>query len=111
MKVHRNDTIKVIAGKDRGKTGKVLAVDPASGRISVEGINILKKHVRANPAVRQAGIVERPGPLSASNVLVVCTKCGKPTRVGHEFLEVREGEETRRRKVRVCKQCHQQIDD
>ena len=110
MKIRRNDNVLVTAGKDRGKTGKVLGVNPVKGRITVEGVNFLKKHVRPNPAVRQAGIVERPGPLSISNVMLICTKCGKATRVSHETLQVQEGDSTRRQKVRVCKQCHQQID-
>ena len=110
MKIRRNDNVLVLTGKDRGKTGKVLGVDPGKGRITVEGVNFLKKHVRPNPAVRQAGIVERPGPLSISNVKIICPKCGKATRVGHELLQVQEGDSTRQQKVRVCKQCHQQID-
>ena len=110
MKIRRNDSVLVTAGKDRGKSGKVLGVDPDKGRITIEGLNFLKKHVRPNPAVRQAGIVERPGPLSISNVMLICNKCNKPTRVGHQIIEVQEGDITRRQKVRVCKQCHQQID-
>lgn len=110
MKIRRNDNVLVIAGKDRGKTGKVLGVDPTKGRLTVEGVNFLKKHVRPNPALRQAGIVERPGPLSVSNVMLVCTKCGKPTRIGHAILQVQEGDSPRRQKVRVCKQCQQHID-
>ncbi|MDA0991984.1 MAG: 50S ribosomal protein L24 [Verrucomicrobia bacterium] len=110
MKIRRNDTVLVSAGKDRGKTGKVLAVDPKKGRLTIEGVNFLKKHVRPNPAVRQTGIVERPGPMSLSNVRLVCTKCNKPTRVSHEILEVQTGDTMTKQKVRVCKQCHQQID-
>lgn len=110
MKIRRNDNVLVTTGKDRGKTGKVLRVDPTKGRITVEGVNFLKKHVRPNPAVRQAGIVERPGPFSISNVMIICPKCGKATRVGHELLQVQEGDSTGRQKVRVCKQCHQQIE-
>ena len=110
MKIHRNDNVLVLTGKDRGKTGKVLAVDPRKGRLTIEGINFLKKHVKPNQAVRQAGIVERPGALSTSNVMLLCTKCGKPTRVGHQVLDVQEGDVTRRQKVRVCKICQQQID-
>ena len=110
MNIRSGDTVRVMTGKDRGKAGKVLAVDPVKRRITVEGVNTLKKHVRPNPAVRQAGIVERPGPLSVANVMLVCTKCGKPARVGHDVLSVQQGEAVTRQKVRVCKQCHQQID-
>ena len=102
--------VLVTAGKDRGKTGKVLAVDAPKSRLTVEGVNFLKKHVRPNPNVRQAGIVERPGPLSVSNVKLLCTKCSKATRVAHEILEVGVGDLVTKQKVRVGKQCHQHID-
>lgn len=110
MNIRKNDNVRVIAGKDRGKTGKVLTVIPDKNRLLIEGVNIIKKHVRANPNMRQAGIIQKPGAMSIANVMLVCTKCGKPTRVGHEVLQVQEGDTTKKQKVRVCKKCKQQID-
>ncbi len=110
MNIRKNDTVRVISGKDRGKTGKVLAVLPREERLMIEGINLIKKHVRANPNMRQAGIVQQPGAMALANVMLVCTKCGKPTRVGNQVLQVQEGDTTKNQKIRVCKQCKQQID-
>lgn len=110
MKIRKNDTVVIMAGKDKGRSGKVLAVYPDKNRLLVEGANIIKRHVKASPTIRQAGIIQRPGPLSAANVALVCTKCNKPTRVGYEVLDVREGEQTRKQKARVCKRCKQQIE-
>jgi large subunit ribosomal protein L24 len=97
VKVLRNDTVEVIAGKDKGKRGKVRTVLPKAGRLVVENINVYKRHVKRGRA-RQTGIIEFEAPLQASNVMVVCPSCDKPTRVGYEFNE----DET---KVRVCKKC------
>ena len=105
-KVHirRNDIVKVISGKDRGKTGKVLRVFPRKERAVVEGVNKILKHVRANPQQGIAGgILEREAPIHVSNLMVVCPSCNQPTRVGHTFLS--DG-----RKVRVCKKCNANID-
>ncbi|MBI3743431.1 MAG: 50S ribosomal protein L24, partial [Chloroflexi bacterium] len=96
-------------GKDRGKRGKVLDANPKTGRVTVENISVIKRHTKANPNLRQAGIVERPAPINASNVMVICDKCSKPTRVGYQVVHVQEMGATRRDRTRVCKQCHQQI--
>jgi len=102
LHVRRDDLVMVIAGKDRGKTGKVLRVLPKRQRVVVEGVNLVKRHLR--PSLRsQGGIVEREAPIHVSNVMLVCTKCGRPTRVGRRFLE--DG-----RKVRVCKKCGEVIE-
>lgn len=102
MKVLRNDTIEVITGKDKGKRGRVRTVLPKENRVVVESINIYKRHVRRGRA-RQTGIIEFEAPLNASNVMVVCTNCDRPTRIGYDAQE--DGA-----KVRVCKHCDQIIE-
>jgi large subunit ribosomal protein L24 len=102
--VRKNDTVIVIAGRDRGKRGRVLRVVPDKGRVIVEGVNFIKRHTRANPQKNiKGGIVERESPLSASNVQLVCPECSKPTRVGRQALE--DG-----RRVRVCVKCKGVVD-
>lgn len=103
MRIRKNDTVLVIAGKSRGKRGKVHRAMPKEERVLVEGANLVKRHMRARPGVRQAGIVEREAPLQVSNVMLVCPKCNQPARVGFTFLE--DGT-----KVRQCKKCRQTID-
>ena len=80
--VKTDDSVIVIAGKDRGKTGKVVKADPTGGRVFVAGVNMVKKHQKARGQNKPAGIIEREGSIDASNVMIVCPKCGKPTRVG-----------------------------
>ncbi|CCJ33300.1 MULTISPECIES: 50S ribosomal protein L24 [Caloramator] len=101
-KVHvkRGDTVLVISGKDKGKKGEVLKVFPEKNRVIVKGVNIVSKHVRPNMANRQGGIIKQEAPIHASNVMLYCTKCNKPTRIAHKFLE--DGS-----KVRVCKHCNE----
>ena len=101
--VRRGDTVVVVAGKDRGKRGKVLRVVPGKGRVVVEKINMIKKHQRPTQKLRQGGIIEREAPLSLSNVLLVCARCDKPSRSGVKVLG--DG-----RKVRVCRRCGETID-
>jgi large subunit ribosomal protein L24 len=102
--VRKNDTVVVIAGRDRGKRGRVLRVVPDKGRVIVEGVNFIKRHTRANPQKNvKGGIVERESPLSASNVQLVCPECSKPTRVGRQRLD--DG-----RRVRVCVKCKGVVD-
>jgi large subunit ribosomal protein L24 len=98
MKVKKGDTVVIIAGNDRGKTGKVLKVDPNAERIIVEGIHFIKKHTRPSQRSQKGGIVEKEGPIRASNVLVFCAKCDKGVRVGRKALK--DG-----RRVRFCRQC------
>jgi large subunit ribosomal protein L24 len=96
--IHRNDTVKVIAGRDKGKEGRVLRVFPAKGKVLVEHVGMVKKHVRPNPQKQiKGGIAEQESSVSLSNVMVVCGGCNKPSRVRHE----KQGEKT----VRVCKRC------
>ena len=103
MNIRRDDTVLVIAGKDRGKKGKVRFAHPKNGRLIVEGINFVKKHARATGQARQAGIIELEAPLHVSNVMLLCSRCNRPSRVGFRFLE--DG-----RKVRICRSCHEVID-
>jgi len=103
MKIRKNDTVLVVAGKDRGKKGKVRFAYPKDERLLVEGINFIKRHARAGGQARQAGIIELEAPISMANVMLLCNKCNKPTRVG--FRVLKDG-----RKVRVCRSCHEVID-
>ena len=93
----------VIAGKERGKRGKVLVVLPAKQRVIVEKINMIRRHQRPTQKLRQGGIIEREGPVHLSNVMVVCSKCDRPTRTGIQILA--EG-----KKARVCRRCGEIID-
>ena len=101
--MRRGDTVGVIAGKERGKRGKVLRVIRESDRVVVEHLNMIKRHQRPTPKLRQGGIIEREGPLAVSNVLVVCARCDRPVRTGVRVLA--DG-----RKVRVCKRCGESVD-
>ena len=101
--IRRDDTVMVIAGKDRGKSGKVNRVIREKDRVVVAGVNISTKHVQNRPGIRQAGIIHVEAPLHISNVMLLCPHCAKPTRVGHRFQE--DGT-----KVRVCKRCNDVID-
>jgi large subunit ribosomal protein L24 len=101
--VRRGDTVAVIAGRERGKRGKVLRVLPEASRVVVEKINMMKKHQRPTQKLRQGGIIEREASLALSNVLLVCGRCDKPSRAGIKILG--DG-----RKVRVCRRCGETID-
>lgn len=108
LHVHKGDTVLVLTGKDRGKRGTVQRTMPRENKVIVEGVNIAKKHMKAGRGM-QAGIIEKAMPLHASNVMVVCTECGKPTRIGHE--RVPQGMDEKERVRRVCKQCGQPIQE
>ncbi len=101
MEIRKNDTVKVLAGKERGKTGKVLEVLHSRNRVRVEKLMTVKRHLRKGRSATHAegGIIEKYGTLDASNVMVVCPKCSKPTRVA------RVARESDGRRVRACKQC------
>ena len=102
LSVRRDDQVLVRSGKDRGKRGKVLHVDRERGRVLVEGVNIVRRHQKATAAVKQAGIIEKPAPISASAVMVICSACKKPTRIGHTEVEGRG-------RVRKCMRCGEPI--
>jgi large subunit ribosomal protein L24 len=102
--IKKNDNVVVIAGRDRGKRGRVLRVLPGKGRLVVEGVNFIKRHTRPNPQRNiKGGIVEREAALSASNVQIVCPDCGAPTRIGNRRLD--DG-----RSVRFCRKCKGDVD-
>ncbi|HOJ88557.1 MAG TPA: 50S ribosomal protein L24 [Pseudothermotoga sp.] len=103
MRIRKDDTVQVISGKDKGKRGKILKVLPRENKVVVQGINMVKRHQRPIPQLREGGIIEREAPVYASKVMLVCPNCDRPTRVGARFLE--DGT-----KVRVCKKCGEVID-
>ncbi len=97
--IRKDDQVKVMSGRDKGKTGRVLSVDPVKMRVMVEHASMVKRHTRPNPAKNiKGGILEREGPIAISNVMLMCTGCGKHARVGHKTLS--DGT-----KVRVCRRC------
>jgi large subunit ribosomal protein L24 len=103
VKIRKGDTVVIIAGKDSGKKGKVRRALPDEDRAIVEGLNMIKRHSRARRATRQAGIIELEAPIHVSNVMLICDKCGNPTRIGYRFLD--DG-----KKVRICSSCREVID-
>ncbi|MDD2372018.1 MAG: 50S ribosomal protein L24 [Syntrophomonadaceae bacterium] len=103
MRIKKGDIVLVTTGKDAGKKGKVLKVIPAANKIVVEGINRVKKHQKPNRAIPQGGILKIETPMDASNVMLLCNKCDKPTRIGSKILDNQE-------KVRACKKCGEIID-
>jgi len=110
MKIKTKDQVKIIAGKDKGKTGKVQQVFPRRGRASVEGVNLLVKHLRPQRRGEKGQRVEFPAPLSLSNLMLICPKCGRPTRVGFTSTAIGEGENKVTKKLRICRQCQKLID-
>jgi large subunit ribosomal protein L24 len=98
MHVKKNDTVVVISGKDKGKKGKVLVAMPAEGKVLVEGVNMVTRHIKPRKASEQGGRVQQEGPIYASKVMLHCAKCNTATRIAYKFLD--NGE-----KVRVCKKC------
>ena len=104
-----NDAPRMVDGKRVVTTGKVQKVYPETGRIIVEKVNMVKKHQKPRGQGMPGGIIEKEAPIDASNVMVVCPKCGKPTRIGHVFIEG-EGKPSRRKR-RVCKECKAVFDN
>lgn len=103
LRIRRGDLVQVIQGKEKGKRGKVIKVDPERGRVYVEKLNLIKKHMRKTQRNPQGGIIEKEGPIHISNVMLVCPKCDKPRRFGAKFLA--DG-----KKVRYCKKCGEVIE-
>jgi large subunit ribosomal protein L24 len=101
-RLKKGDTVKVIAGKDKGKTGKILSTVADKGRVVVEKVNLVKRHKRPD-AKGKGGIVEKEGAIHASNVMLLCSKCNKAVRVSVKTMD--DG-----KKARVCKKCHEQLD-
>ena len=102
-KIRKNDTVMVIAGRERGKTGKVLRILPERGRVLIERVNMVKRHSKPRGVQQPGGIVEREASIHLSNVLPICSHCSKPTRVGHRRIEGRA--------LRVCRRCGELLDN
>ncbi len=103
MKIRKEDNVLVIAGKDKGKKGKIRFVYPKDNRVLVEGVNMIKTHSKAKAQVKQAGLIEREAPINMSDVMLICKHCNKPARIGFKVLE--DG-----KKLRVCRSCGEAID-
>lgn len=103
LHIHKNDSVMVIAGKERGKTGKVLRVLPNKGRALIERVNLVKRHTRPRGPQVPGGILEKEASIHISNLMLMCDRCNAPVRVGKKILE--DGE-----KVRVCRRCGDHLD-
>lgn len=103
VNIRKNDSVMVIIGKERGKTGKVLRVIPGKSAAVIERMNLVKRHTRARGAQQASGIVEKEAPIHVSNLMLMCDKCNAPVRVGRKILA--DGD-----KVRVCRRCGEAID-
>jgi len=109
MNIKKGDTVLIITGKNRGKQGTVSRAMPQVNKLIIEGMNIVKKHVRPQGQTRQGGVIDKAMPIDVSNTMLICTECGEPTRVGHDRRPV--GVDQKLRPVRVCKKCHKVIED
>lgn len=105
MKIKKGDNILVISGKDRGRTAKVLRAFPKVGQVLVEGVNLKSKHVRPKKQGEKGQVVKIPLPLDASNIKIICPKCGKAARLGYKITDSSTG----KKKFRVCKKCKSEI--
>ncbi len=111
MHVKSNDTVIVISGKDKGKKGKISAAFPKLNRGTVEGVNVVTKHQKARNQMQPGGIIHKEMPIDASNVMLVCPKCGKAARVSHKVEKAAdENGKMHRKMIRVCKKCGAEID-
>jgi len=109
MKIKKGDTVLIITGKDRGKEGIVSRAMPQVDKVIVEGLNVVKKHVRPQGQTRQGGVIEKAMPIHVSNVMLKCTSCGEPTRVERSRRPM--GTDQKLRPVRICKKCDKIIED
>jgi large subunit ribosomal protein L24 len=109
MNIKKGDTVLIISGKDRGKQGTVSRAMPVANKVIVEGLNVVKKHVRPQGQTRQGGVIEKAMPIHASNTMLICTECNQPTRVAHDRRPL--GTDQKMRPVRVCKKCGKVIED
>jgi large subunit ribosomal protein L24 len=121
LSIRKNDTVQVIAGKEKGKTGKILKVDTKTGRVTVEKVNMVKKHTKPTQT-SQGGIAEKELPLHYSNVLLMCAKCNRGVRHSHKLIEAKaaaaKGAKSAKatatsgkaKKVRVCKRCGESLE-
>ncbi|MDI6591655.1 MAG: 50S ribosomal protein L24 [Patescibacteria group bacterium] len=106
MKIKKGDTVLIISGKDRGKKGKVLKAFPKERKVLVEGVNIVKKHLRPRRMGEKGQIIEMPSPIDVSNVKLICPKCGKATRIGYKIKSKIKNQKS---KIRICKKCGEEI--
>lgn len=105
MKIHKNDNVLVISGNDAGKSGRILKVFRDNLRVIVEGVNITKRHSRPTQKNPKGGIIQKEAPIHVSNVMVICTKCNKPSRVGRK--KVTDAETGRKHVMRICRNCEE----
>ncbi|HET9297139.1 MAG TPA: 50S ribosomal protein L24 [Candidatus Binatia bacterium] len=103
MQIRKNDSVMVISGKERGKTGKVLRVNPKEDAVIIERINVVKRHTKPRGPQQAGGIVEKEASIPASNIMIMCDKCNAPVRIGKKIL-------TDGNKVRVCRRCGEALD-
>ena len=103
MQIRKNDSVMVISGKERGKTGKVLRVNPEEDAVIIERINVVKRHTKPRGPQQAGGIIEKEASIPASNIMIMCDKCNAPVRIGHKVLA--DGN-----KVRVCRRCAEALD-
>ncbi len=107
IQIKKNDQVRVIAGRDRGKSGRVLSINESTGKVLVEHVSMIKRHTRPNPGKQiKGGIAERESPIAISNVMILCPACG-PVRIAHHVEHVAGG---KARRSRVCRKCGQSLD-
>ncbi len=110
LNVKKGDTVVVISGKDKGKKGKIMVAQPDVERVIVQGAAMVTRHIKPRKQGQPGGRIEKEGPIHASNVMLVCPKCDKPTRIAHKLKEVEISGEKKQKSVRVCKKCGKVID-
>ncbi len=103
MHVKKGDTVKVLAGRDKGKEGEIIQAMPKENRVIVEKVNLVKRHQKPTPDFPEGGIITKEAPIHASNVMLICKSCKKPTRIAHKFLD-------NGKKARACKHCGATLD-
>jgi large subunit ribosomal protein L24 len=103
LRIKKNDTALVLTGKNKGKSGRVLSVTPSEDQIIIEGVNVIKRHMKPSKKYAQGGIIEKEAPVHLSKVMLVCPKCSKPTRIGNTIPG--DG-----KKLRICKKCKEVMD-
>ncbi len=101
--IKKNDTVMLISGDEKGKSGRVLSILPSKDRILIESLNMIKRHMKPSKKYSQGGIIEREAPVHLSKVMLVCPKCSKPTRIGNTMLE-------NGKKIRSCKKCREVVE-
>jgi large subunit ribosomal protein L24 len=112
IKIKKGDTVLINTGKGLGKRGKIEQVFPKNNKVTVTGVNIIKKHLKPSRKNPHGGIIDKIAPIDASNVTVVCPRCSLPTRIGYRFADnsAKGGSASGRKKMRICKKCKESID-